>query len=275
MLLLSLLFLAQAGDGAARPPHGKPPEIKPIDPETVPTVLELISPPRIVPAPPPPIYVVPVAPRQSGPVGASPRGNPARWITSDDYPDGAYFGEQEGTTGFRLDVAADGRASACTITASSGNAALDNTTCALVMRRARFNPAIQDGKPVPGTYANRVRWDLPPEIFFIIDTVFEGEAPFPAYLNEAAVAWQSSAVYPAAARKTRPSGRTIIVLDVDAEGKVAGCTIDVPSGNALLDKAACPLVTGKLLFDPGLDEEEKPAPDRARIKLRWEPPAAN
>jgi periplasmic protein TonB len=30
-----------------------------------------------------------------------------------------------------------------------------------VKRRARFEPALQNGQPVQGSYSNRVRWQIP------------------------------------------------------------------------------------------------------------------
>ena len=67
-----------------------------------------------------------------------------------------------GKAKFRLEIAADGRVTSCTITGSSGYLALDQATCALVSRRAKFQPARgNDGEPVAGSYANTIDWQLP------------------------------------------------------------------------------------------------------------------
>lgn len=124
--------------------------------------------PNIVPSPDVRPYIAPLptptpAPRPAfDAVGASPRGNPASWVTVDDYRTNWINRELTGVARFRLDVGANGRVSNCTITASSGHPELDKATCALVTTRARFAPAKDgSGAAVSGSYANAVRWELP------------------------------------------------------------------------------------------------------------------
>ncbi len=96
------------------------------------------------------------------PVGARPRGNPAGWVTVDDYRSSWINREMTGTARFRLEIGAGGRVEGCTITVSSGHPELDKATCALVTRRARFEPARDaSGAAVRGSYSNAVRWELP------------------------------------------------------------------------------------------------------------------
>ncbi|PLK26267.1 energy transducer TonB [Novosphingobium sp. TH158] len=112
-----------------------------------------VAPPILAPAPPPPSpYARPVR----------PKGNPAYWVTSVDYPAEALREEVSGVARFRLIVGTDGRVTQCEIMATSGSAALDATTCNLVTRRARFDPARDEaGNPTVGTYWNAVRWVIP------------------------------------------------------------------------------------------------------------------
>ena len=85
-----------------------------------------------------------------------PSNDPANWVKGKDFPPGHYL---TGTTEFRLLVSKNGRVSECTITASSGTAKLDELTCQLVRKRARFSPAKDErGKRTVGTYSNCVRW---------------------------------------------------------------------------------------------------------------------
>ena len=67
-----------------------------------------------------------------------PRTSPAAWLSDADYPSRAQREERAGTVGYSLDVAADGRVIGCQITKSSGHADLDEATCRLLPRRARF-----------------------------------------------------------------------------------------------------------------------------------------
>ncbi|WP_370174119.1 energy transducer TonB [Sphingobium abikonense] len=106
---------------------------------------------------------IPVAASASEPAQrATPVGNPGTWVTSDDYPMEAMRQEIEGSTSFRLDINRDGIPTNCTTTSSSGSALLDDTACAKVMERARFNPAKDAGGRLVGdVYSTRVNWRLP------------------------------------------------------------------------------------------------------------------
>jgi protein TonB len=156
------------------PPPPPPKKVEAPPPPVAPPVKINVAPapPQIttvsVPPPvmPPPVLVVPppviTPPPPAGPTrGASPRGNPGSWATTNDYPSRALREEREGTTGFRVTVGPDGRVTSCDITSSSGHADLDQATCANVQRRARFNPAVEGGQPTTGSYSSRVRWVIP------------------------------------------------------------------------------------------------------------------
>ncbi len=114
------------------------------------------SPPTPVAAPPPP----PPAPVVSKAAGA--KGDPARWITNDDYPPSAIRAGAQGTTGISWDINAEGRVENCVVTSSSGNSDLDRAACASLTRRARYTPAVdQAGNPIRTKSSRRVRWVLP------------------------------------------------------------------------------------------------------------------
>jgi protein TonB len=82
--------------------------------------------------------------------------------TGNDYPSAALREGREGTASYTIVVNESGRAESCKITKSSGWADLDEATCAVVMRRARFTPATDaQGKPTKGEYSNRVAWRIP------------------------------------------------------------------------------------------------------------------
>jgi periplasmic protein TonB len=95
-------------------------------------------------------------------VEASPLGNPANWITTADYRSSWIRREYTGTARFTLQVDISGRVSNCSITGSTGYRALDEATCVLLQRRARFTPARgTEGQAVPGIYSNSVNWTIP------------------------------------------------------------------------------------------------------------------
>ena len=123
-------------------------------PPPAPVVFTAAPPAAAPPAPPPPPPRGPDKP-------ASPKGNPGSWANSNDYPTRALREEKEGVTRFRVTVGADGRVTSCDVTGSSGSPELDSTTCSLITRRGRFNPAQQDGSPVSGSWSSSVRWQIP------------------------------------------------------------------------------------------------------------------
>jgi periplasmic protein TonB len=91
------------------------------------------------------------------------RDRPPRWrggrLKDSDYPRQAGEAGIGGTVSVRYRVNLDGRVSDCRVTASSGNAALDETTCRLIERRFRFDPARdEDGRPVPSTIVENHSW---------------------------------------------------------------------------------------------------------------------
>ncbi|WP_420142474.1 energy transducer TonB [Sphingomonas sp.] len=91
------------------------------------------------------------------------RDRPPRWrggrLKDSDYPRQAGEAGIGGTVSVRYRVNIDGRVSDCRVTASSGNVALDETTCRLIERRFRFDPARdEDGRPVPSTIVENHSW---------------------------------------------------------------------------------------------------------------------
>ena len=148
---------------AAAPPIVAPPPKMNI--ASVAPPVEIVQ--TVPPPAPPPVIVAPPAPVAAPaprvqPKQATPKGNPANWATTNDYPTRALREEREGTTGFRVTVGPDGRVTSCSVTSSSGSPDLDEATCSNVTRRARFNPATDgEGNPTTGQYSSRVRWVIP------------------------------------------------------------------------------------------------------------------
>ena len=69
--------------------------------------------------------------------------------------------DEEGTTRFRLTVGTNGRVTDCSVTSSSGSAALDAATCRIMRSRARFTPARDNqGNPTTDTYTSSITWRI-------------------------------------------------------------------------------------------------------------------
>lgn len=91
-----------------------------------------------------------------------PLSNPAEWITAEDYPRQAIVEEQIGNVDYKLSVNTAGEATGCHIVHSSGSSILDETTCTLLMRRAKFKRGGDLlGVGTMTNYNGTVRWRLP------------------------------------------------------------------------------------------------------------------
>lgn len=139
------------------PPYVPPPEVSVIQDAPAPTIttqstISSPEPPRFAPPAPP-------APPAVRPTPATPRGR-GNVISEDDYPDASRRAEEQGVVRVSYVVDTEGKVSSCTVTQSSGSPRLDDTTCKIIMRRFRFNPATVNGQPVPETKTQPVRWQL-------------------------------------------------------------------------------------------------------------------
>lgn len=109
-----------------------------------------------------PAPATPVSPSSNGDVPPQPIGDPRQAYTVADYPVAALRNNDQGRVTVSLDIDAAGRPSRCTVTTSSGFASLDEVTCAVAMRTARFVPATRNGMHVAGTYGPlSINWKLP------------------------------------------------------------------------------------------------------------------
>lgn len=94
-------------------------------------------------------------------------GSKAVWrsgrIKDSDYPDSSSKAKRGGEVETRFTITAEGRVTDCTVTRSSGDPALDATTCRLLEKRFRFKPATNGaGEPIASTYGWRQTWWLEP-----------------------------------------------------------------------------------------------------------------
>ena len=121
-----------------------------------------LSQPTAPPAPPaPPSPPAPPAPPAVS-KAAGAKGNPASWVSVDDYPPSAIRAGEQGAVAMRWDINAQGRVENCTVTTSSGSPALDRAACAAMTRRGRYSPALdQNGNPMRSSATQRIRWTLP------------------------------------------------------------------------------------------------------------------
>ena len=77
------------------------------------------------------------------------------------YPELAKARQEQGQTSYSLTVNGAGLPTRCDITRSSGSAALDERTCQVVMRGARFAPDPSGPSATLRRYDGGVAWKLP------------------------------------------------------------------------------------------------------------------
>jgi Gram-negative bacterial TonB protein C-terminal len=91
-----------------------------------------------------------------------PQQSPGKWVVSSDYPLNMLESGQPAIVEFRLSVGADGVPTACHIQSTTRPKEFDDAVCKSVMRRARFDPALDAaGKPLASYYRNTVRFQIP------------------------------------------------------------------------------------------------------------------
>lgn len=96
---------------------------------------------------------------------ASPVGSPAAWVTPDDYPQDVLHRGGQGTVAVAFVVDAQGAATQCRVTSTSGYRSLDIATCQLIERRARYSPARDgQGRAIASTQTLRFRWEIDPSL---------------------------------------------------------------------------------------------------------------
>lgn len=86
----------------------------------------------------------------------------AQWITNDDYPAEALRNNWQGRVAISWTIDETGRVTDCIVLESSGHAVLDETSCRLLLNRARYIPALDgEGRPVRSSDYRRIVWRLP------------------------------------------------------------------------------------------------------------------
>ena len=147
------------------PPPVTPPPLVQVNTPPPPTIQTVTAPPTppmippVVAAPPPP---PPPPPPHKTVSAQSAKGDLRTLFSADDYPASAQAAGAEGTAQAELTVGADGRVQSCNLIRSTGNSALDQATCNILRRRAKFTPARDsNGNPTTDTVTTPpIRWQL-------------------------------------------------------------------------------------------------------------------
>ena len=95
---------------------------------------------------------------QRGPIA---KGGSQGWFSGDDYPTNMARGNFQGTVYYRLIVDENGKPKSCHVQRSTRPKEFDETVCRVVMRRGKFEPALDvDGRPVPSFWNQAITFRL-------------------------------------------------------------------------------------------------------------------
>lgn len=148
-------------------------------------------------------------------------------IELEDYPTESLRRLEFGIVTTLLRVSAEGKVTACEVTEKSGSATLDMTTCLLLKKRARFDPARDaTGSPIEGEYRQANAWGV---------NEHQPRTTVDIPLQVSAIPSDYRA--PVKAR-----------LIFDAMGRVTACEITTRSGSAAADRAACSYIKQELVI---------------------------
>jgi TonB family protein len=184
--------------------------------------------------------------------------NPAKWATIDDYPKEALERGQQGFPAFRLTVSPDGKPQRCQIVESSGFPALDAGTCALIQRRAKFRPALDEaGQPMVGVYRGYFAWRFP-----------GAEArPVPTNVDlETEVSRLPDGV--------RAPALVTVNLIVDPAGRIESCAAQPSKVGAQLGDIACEQTASRYRPAPALDANNRPVKSVQTASIAFAPKKA-
>ena len=92
---------------------------------------------------------------------AEPKGHTTDWFNVDDYPPKMFKAGHQGIVNFRMIIDETGEPLSCHIQESTRPKDFDDAVCKAVMKRARFEPALDaQGKPVASYWRQTVRFLL-------------------------------------------------------------------------------------------------------------------
>jgi TonB family protein len=159
-------------------------------------------------------------------------------MTADDYPTAALRAGDYGVVSIHLQVAADGRVSGCAVTETSGSAPLDQVTCNIALRRARFAPARDAaGLAIAGDYRTAMTFGIDEHQPLTTIPMRLGVKMLPAGYE-------------------RPAK---VQVFFDADGKAVDCVTRASSGNADADRAICRAIARELHVTPPRSGSREPA----------------
>lgn len=175
---------------------------------------------------------------------------------------------KEGSAFLDLDVAADGRVSACRKRYATVRDSVWKAVCTQIMSSVIYQPAGSvDGAAIESHDA--VNFGFKAE-GLKVSVDFGGALPIAS-----PAVWITDNDYPPLARRAAQEGDVTFAFEITPRGKVHDCTIQRSSGQAALDVATCELVTRRATFKSPLGLRGKPLATSGRGVFLWRLRKAN
>ncbi len=200
----------------------------------------------------------------SGELAAQRRLNdPRDWVTSDDYPPVALSAKQQGLVILHYEISETGHVENCTVEQDiAAIPELIETTCRLVMQRARYAPGSDpSGQPKRTSDVAFVRWNLPPGATSVGETDFGGaiptQMPFGLFSPD-----------DLAPRSGPEHGQTIYAeFAITSDGRIEECELRGEQ-QVTRNTRGCSLLTKDARFQPPVDENGQPFATKGRLAIK-------
>jgi TonB family protein len=150
----------------------------------------------------------------------------------------------------------EGRTTRCRVVAASHVPALNDATCDILVRRARFAAG--------GEQRVLFHWLIPPDPG-AADPGYQRGDP----LQVARPGWITNEDYPVAAYSNGIQGEVVYGVDVSQTGRAVACHVSRSSGSDLLDRVTCQLIMLRAVFIPAVDAQGQPQAGVAHGKINW------
>lgn len=207
----------------------------------------------------------------------------------EDYPQSAVDNNEHGTAVANLRIGADGKIESCEIVRSSTSSTLDAATCAGLMHKAKFNPAIdRAGQAIAANHRMAVHWILPDVEATAADLPIRGadlriiyiaklraqhpsisSTEKPTALRRIANRLGEGLKYSGEALRIEKEGETTAAVSVDAQGKIVGCTIVRSVGVESLDSQWCPHILAHVSYLPEVNFAGEKVASIDIATMRW------
>ena len=177
------------------------------------------------------------------------------FIPPNNYPEGVQPGPDRLRVQVRYELGDDGRFTLCEVQRPSGRAEIDEASCELLRKRARFRPEAETrrGRLTLVWQQESVRTSNGPGApiaIALFDEIYSSD-------------------YPTEALRRNESGRVEYEMAVSMTGVPQACTVVASSGSEILDRRTCAIAMERSAFIPAANGAGDPTNGTFRTSITW------